>query len=78
MSGIYAGLQQLIKNRNKYAEYVPCATHSLNLVGIHAVESCSTAADFLNDLQSLYFFSQHPWVIGMFFNRAAKNLSRFL
>lgn len=58
MSGIYAGLQQLIKNRNEYAEYVPCAAHSLNLVGNHAVESSSTAAAFFNDLQSLYnFFS---------------------
>lgn len=58
MSGIYAGLQQLIKNRNEYAEYVPCAAHSLNLVGNHAVESSSTAAAFFNDLQNLYnFFS---------------------
>ena len=56
MSGIYAGLQQLIKNRNEYAEYVPCAAHSLNLVGTHAVESCPTAADYFNDLQSLYNF----------------------
>ncbi|XP_018374687.1 PREDICTED: zinc finger MYM-type protein 1-like, partial [Trachymyrmex cornetzi] len=58
MSGIYAGLQQLIKNRNEYADYVPCAAHSLNLVGTHAVENCSEAANFFNDLQSLYnFFS---------------------
>ena len=56
MSGIYAGLERLIKNRNEYAEYVPCAAHSLNLVGTHAVQSCSTAADFSNDLQSLYNF----------------------
>lgn len=32
MSGLYSGLQSRIKATNLLAHYVPCATHSLNLV----------------------------------------------
>lgn len=74
MSGIYAWLQQLIKNRNEYAEYVPCAAHSLNLVGTHAVGSCSTAADYFNDLQSLYNFFTASTSRWEFFRIATENL----
>ncbi|XP_023247673.1 uncharacterized protein LOC111643719 [Copidosoma floridanum] len=38
MSGRYSGLQARIKQLNKYAEYIPCAAHSLNLVGVKAAE----------------------------------------
>ncbi|XP_023248121.1 52 kDa repressor of the inhibitor of the protein kinase-like [Copidosoma floridanum] len=38
MSGQYSGLQARLKEINKYAEYVPCAGHSLTLVGVKAVE----------------------------------------
>jgi hypothetical protein len=38
MSGHYSGLQVRLKDQNKYALYVPCAGHSINLVGVQAVD----------------------------------------
>ena len=32
MKGLKKGLQALFKNINMYADYVPCAAHSLNLL----------------------------------------------
>ena len=37
MAGQYSGLQARIKELAPLAEYVPCAAHSLNLVGTNAV-----------------------------------------
>lgn len=56
MSGKYSGLQARIKELSPKAEYVPCATHSLNLVGVNAVESCTTAAIYFGIVQALYVF----------------------
>ena len=36
MFGKYAGLQARIKGLNPLADYIPCAAHSLNLVGVAA------------------------------------------
>ncbi|GBP56347.1 hypothetical protein EVAR_43286_1 [Eumeta japonica] len=36
MSGKYSGLQTRIKEKCEFATFVPCAGHSLNLVGVHA------------------------------------------
>lgn len=55
MSGIYTGLQARLKRLNPLADYVPCA-HSLNLVGICAVECVTEAVSFFSTLQSLYTF----------------------
>lgn len=61
MSGKYSGLQAQIKQLSPKAEYVPCAAHSLNLVGISAVESCIEAVNYFGVVQSLYvFFSSSP------------------
>lgn len=46
MSGQYNGLQAKIKQKNPLAEYVPCAGHSLNLVGSCAAEACQASVDF--------------------------------
>ena len=35
MSGKYNGVQAVINNLNQLAKYVPCAAHTLNLVGLH-------------------------------------------
>lgn len=56
MSGFYTGLKARIKELNPLAEYVPCAGHSLNLVGVAAAESCVTAVAFFGFLQQLYNF----------------------
>ncbi len=66
MSGVYTGLQARIKELNPLAEYVPCAGHSLNLVGVAAAESCVTAVSFFGYLQQLYNFfsaSTHRWEV---------------
>lgn len=66
MSGIYSGLQARIKSINPLADYVPCAAHSLNLVGSCAAETVTEAVDFFSTLQELYNFftiSTHRWDI---------------
>lgn len=66
MAGRYTGLQARIKELSPLAEYVPCAAHSLNLVGSVAVESCNQTITFFGFIQSLYNFfsaSTHRWNI---------------
>ncbi|XP_065664544.1 uncharacterized protein LOC136086191 [Hydra vulgaris] len=46
MSGKYKGLQALLKNENLNIKFIPCAGHSLNLVGVNAVDSCEASSDF--------------------------------
>jgi hypothetical protein len=58
MAGIYTGLQARIKAINPLAHFVPCAAHSLNLVGACAAECCVNAVSFFGFVQTLYnFFS---------------------
>ena len=65
MSGKYNGLQAHLKRQNPLIHYIPCAAHSLNLVGVNCVEnSCREASDFFDLLQALYAFcssSTHRW-----------------
>lgn len=64
MSGVYSGVQARIKMLCPHAEYVPCAAHSLNLVGSLAAGSCISAVSFFGILQELYNFftsSTHRW-----------------
>lgn len=56
MSGIYSGLQARIKSKNGLAIYVPCAAHSLNLIGESAAECCLEATKLFLFLQNLYNF----------------------
>ena len=45
----------------KYADFVPCAAHSLNLVGVEAVSIVTPIIDYFGILQRLYvFFSESP------------------
>lgn len=58
MSGIYAGVQARILILNSLAAWIPCAAHSLNLIGKCGAESSCLAARFFLNLQELYnFFS---------------------
>lgn len=52
MSGKYKGLQAHVKNKSNLAVYIPCAAHSLNLVGVHSVDCCIEAVSFF-----LYFYN---------------------
>ena len=66
MAGKYTGLQQRIKDINPLAEFIPCAGHSLNLVGSCAAESCIWAITFFGFLQQLYNFfsaSTYRWKV---------------
>ena len=56
MSGKYNGLQALVRQKNPRALWVPCAGHSLNLVGKTAAESCTSAVSFFDFLQQMYVF----------------------
>lgn len=66
MSGCYSGLQARILKRNPLADYLPCAAHSLNLVGVCAAECAGEAVRFFETVQSLYTFfsaSTRRWEI---------------
>ena len=64
MSGKYIGLQARIKKINKYAEYIPCLAHSLNLVAKCAADCCTEALLFFDFIENLYTFfsaSTYRW-----------------
>ena len=66
MSGKYNGMQAIIHRKCPLAEYVPCATHSLNLVGQSAVSWCLESVGFFGFVQGLYSFlvaSTHRWKV---------------
>ncbi|CAB3242520.1 unnamed protein product [Arctia plantaginis] len=66
VSGIFSGLQARIHEINDLAEHAPCAAHSMNLVGVHAVECTPEAALFFHTVQALYNFftaSTHRWAV---------------
>lgn len=56
MAGIYKGVQSRILNKNELAYFVPCAAHSLNLVGTHAAEVSIEAQNFFGAIHSVYSF----------------------
>lgn len=61
MSGTYKGLQSRIKELNPLAEWIPCAAHTLNLVGNSTANCCEETDNFLNLVQALLnFFSKSP------------------
>ena len=57
MSGTYKGVQARIREINPLAEWVPCAAHTLNLVGINTVNCCGETEQFFSFVQSLFNFS---------------------
>jgi hypothetical protein len=61
MAGIYSGVQARIKEKNPLATFMPCAAHSLNLVGHNAASKVLEAKLVLGQIQNLYnFFSASP------------------
>lgn len=66
MSGRYSGMQARLKAINPLAVFIPCTAHSLNLVGVHAVQCCVEAVNFFGLVQQLYNFwsaSTHRWLV---------------
>lgn len=61
MSGCYKGLQSHMKEIDPLAEWVPCATHTLNLIGVNSVNCCLETEDFFSFVQDLFnFCSRSP------------------
>lgn len=57
MAGHYSGLQARLKEHNPLVDYVPCAAHSLNLIGTASVDCCLEGTKFFRLLQQMYSFS---------------------
>lgn len=56
MSGAYKGLRGRIQEISPLADWIPCAAHSMNLVGVCSVDCCSDAASFFRLVQSIFTF----------------------
>ena len=56
MSGRYNGLQAKVAAENHHAVWIPCAGHSLNLVGQAAAECCQAAVAFFDFLEAIYVY----------------------
>ena len=57
MAGIRSEVQCRIKQVNSKAIFIPCANHSLNLAGVHAVASSEHSAAFFAFVERVSFFS---------------------
>ena len=59
-------MQAVLREKCRFADFVPCTAHSLNLVGKSAAEHCRAAAEIFDLLQSLYAWlvsSTHRWQV---------------
>ncbi|XP_042204329.1 uncharacterized protein LOC121854007 [Homarus americanus] len=66
MRGRYNGLQAKVVAENHHAIWIPCAGHSLNLVGKAAAECCQEAISCFYFLEAIYVFftaSTHRYAI---------------
>ncbi|XP_042909731.2 zinc finger MYM-type protein 1-like [Parasteatoda tepidariorum] len=64
MADHYNGVQALLKQNNKSADYVPCAAHSLKLVGEEYVKVVTKIVNFFGVVQKIYVFfstSTYRW-----------------
>lgn len=62
MAGAYSGLQARILNENDLAKFLPCAAHSLCLVGKNSVSKVKKATEFFTFIENLYlFFVRSPY-----------------
>ena len=53
MAGRYNGMQHKILERKKFAQFIPYAGHSLNLVGYAAVDCCLDAVNYLGIIDEI-------------------------
>lgn len=58
MSGKVKGVQAEIRTINPLAAYSPCGSHTLNLVGVHAAESCTDVSTFFEVFESIVQYLQ--------------------
>ncbi|GFV12229.1 zinc finger MYM-type protein 1 [Trichonephila clavipes] len=63
MSGQYNGVQAVLKEKNKFANYVPCAAHSHNLFCEELVKVTTEIVNFFGLVQQICFlFCFDSWV----------------
>ena len=60
MSGKYNGIKAIIKDVNPLAIWIPCSSHSLNLVATRGVGSSPLTRAFFVFIQRLYNFFSTP------------------
>ena len=66
MTGKVRGVQARILNKNPLVTYSSCASHTLNLGGVHAARACPEIDiffGFINQLYKLFSDSRHRWEI---------------
>uniref|UniRef100_A0A2S2QTP2 Zinc finger MYM-type protein 1 n=1 Tax=Sipha flava TaxID=143950 RepID=A0A2S2QTP2_9HEMI len=56
MAGCYNGVQAKISQINEWARFVPCAAHSLNLIGLHASETSISMVTFFGTVQRMFTY----------------------
>jgi len=56
MLGKYTGVRARIKDKCDFVTFVPCAGHSLNLLGVHDAGCVLEATKFFDIIQKLNFF----------------------
>ncbi|XP_069840991.1 zinc finger MYM-type protein 1-like [Dendropsophus ebraccatus] len=56
MKGKINGVQARVRELNHRAFFVPCSSHSLNLVVSDAASTCIDAVEFFNAIQNIYTF----------------------
>ena len=64
MAGIYNGAQAFITQQSNDARFVPCAAHSLNLVGVHASSVSAVMVTFLELSSQCIITFHHQPVVG--------------
>lgn len=62
MSGKHSGVQARIREQAKYAFYVHCNAHCLNLVLVDTVKAVPEAEEFFSLLEKLYVFTSGSYV----------------
>ncbi|GFW92879.1 zinc finger MYM-type protein 1 [Trichonephila clavipes] len=60
MSGVYNGVQVLLKEKNKFANYVPYAAHSLNLTRAELVKVATEIVTFFGLVPQMFSFLLRP------------------
>ncbi|XP_065678182.1 52 kDa repressor of the inhibitor of the protein kinase-like [Hydra vulgaris] len=80
MTGKYKGIQTKILEKNNLAKFLPCAGHSLNLVGSAGAGICINSVNFFGIIELIYNFfsaSKKRWsVLEKNSKYSVKNLSK--
>ena len=70
MAGRYIVMLQKILEKNKFTKFIPCAVHSLNLMGRSAVDCCLDAVNcfgIINEIYTLFSFFNERWAVSKLF-----------